>query len=93
MAARSVMRYVTYKIEADLTALPEYEAVCVTGDDADCGARPACSVDLDELAAWVLSHTAETGHTRYRRGLHDYAVVVPADSTQCRVVPSGSGRL
>ena len=87
------MRYVTYKVEADLTALPEYEAVCVTGDDADCGARSVRCADLDAVGAWVLSHAKETGHTRYQRALRDYAVVVPADGTRCRVVPSGSSRL
>jgi hypothetical protein len=91
MVTRSVLRYVTYRIRSDDSALPEHEAVCVTGDAEDCGAKsPRCG-DLDELAAWVLGHTKESGHTRFRRALHDYMRVVPADGTPCRVVPSGSG--
>jgi hypothetical protein len=91
MGARSVMRFVVYTVKEDESAEHEYEAVCVTGLDADCGARSPCCADLDALAVWQLDHAKETGHRHFRRTVHDYSLVVPVDGSACRLVPTGSG--
>ncbi|MEU0389231.1 DUF7848 domain-containing protein [Streptomyces chartreusis] len=64
-------------ITADETAMPEYEAVCVTGDDKDCGAASGPLEGADELARWMAEHTRDTGHSRYRRAYCEYALVEP----------------
>jgi hypothetical protein len=89
MAPRSVLRFVPYRIAPDPLSEPEYEAVCVSGDKADCGAASGTGGTPMGVAAWQFTHTGETGHTRFRRSFHEYTVTEPADGSACSVVPRG----
>ncbi|MFD3512485.1 hypothetical protein [Streptomyces sp. NPDC058657] len=91
MSTRSVMRYVTYKLHQDESAEPEYESVCVTGEDSDCGATSRRCAGLDDLGAWQVDHAKQTGHTRFRNALAQYVVLAPVDGSACTVVPTRSG--
>jgi hypothetical protein len=76
---RRIFRYVPYTIVQDATAEPEYEARCVSGDEADCGAGSGPHRDPAQVEEWQRRHTQETRHSRYRRNFADYAVLEPAD--------------
>jgi hypothetical protein len=76
---RRIFRYVPYSIVQDATAEPEYEARCVSGDEADCGAASGPCDGPAEVEEWQRTHTQETRHTRYRRSFMDYAVMEPAN--------------
>ncbi|WP_254398776.1 hypothetical protein [Streptomyces sp. AC602_WCS936] len=72
---RRVFRYVPFTIVQDQSALPEYQARCVAGDDADCGATSGPCPTPTDVEEWQRRHTQETRHTRYRRCFADYAVL------------------
>ncbi|MFE7896633.1 hypothetical protein ACFU3E_03645 [Streptomyces sp. NPDC057424] len=74
-AGRRIFRYVPYTIVQDASALPEYEARCVSGDDADCGAGSGLRSAPAEVEEWQRRHTQKTRHLRYRRCFADYAVL------------------
>ena len=76
---RRIFRYVPYTIVQDATAEPEYEAPCVSGNEADCGAGSGPRNAPAEVEEWQRRHTQETRHTRYRRDFADYAVMEPVD--------------
>ncbi|MFF4985134.1 hypothetical protein ACFY3O_34455 [Streptomyces sp. NPDC001046] len=72
---RRVFRYVPYTIVQDPSAQPEYEARCVSGEEADCGAGSGVRSAPAEVEEWQRRHTQETRHLRYRRCFADYAVL------------------
>ncbi|GAB2721291.1 hypothetical protein [Streptomyces bullii] len=72
---RRVFRYVPYTIVQDPSAEPEYEARCVSGEEADCGAASGPCPGPEEVEEWQRRHTQDTRHTRYRRSFADYAVL------------------
>ncbi|MEV5437820.1 hypothetical protein AB0K80_17655 [Streptomyces sp. NPDC052682] len=72
---RRLFRYVPYAIVQDPSAEPEYEARCVSGEEADCGASSGPCRGPEEVEEWQRRHTQETRHTRYRRSFADYAVL------------------
>ncbi|MFD5160415.1 hypothetical protein ACFWMJ_20460 [Streptomyces hawaiiensis] len=74
-SGRRVFRYVPYTIVQDPSALPEYEARCVSGEEADCGAGSGPCRAPGEVEEWQRRHTQETRHLRYRRSFADYAVL------------------
>ncbi|MGW0332355.1 DUF7848 domain-containing protein [Streptomyces sp. NPDC003011] len=74
-AGRRIFRYVPYSIVQDASAQPEYEAYCVSGDEADCGAGSGPCGTPGEVEEWQRRHTQETRHPRYRRSFADYAVL------------------
>ncbi|MGC9536319.1 hypothetical protein [Streptomyces sp. UG1] len=74
---RRTFRYVPYSIVQDATAMPEYEARCVSGDEEECGAESGLRLDPTEVEEWQRRHTQETRHLRYRRSFGDYAVLEP----------------
>ncbi len=74
-AGRRVFRYVPYSIVQDPSARPEYEAYCVSGEEADCGASSGPCQAPAEVEEWQRRHTQETRHLRYRRSFADYAVL------------------
>jgi len=76
---RRVFRFVPYAIVQDATAEPEYEARCVSGDEADCGAGSGPRNGPAEVEEWQRRHTQETRHLRYRRNFADYAVLEPVE--------------
>ncbi len=87
MTVRKTLRFVPYRIAPDPLSEPEYEAVCVSGDDADCGAASGTGETPMGVAAWQFTHSAETGHTRFRRTFHEYTVTEPADGSECAIAP------
>ena len=68
------LRFKPFTIRQDPEAAEQYEAVCVAGDDADCGASSGKRTDPDPVELWMIDHTARTGHERFRRTFSDYAV-------------------
>ncbi|NGN68437.1 hypothetical protein G5C51_31640 [Streptomyces sp. A7024] len=64
-------------ITADQAAEAEYEAVCVSGDEEDCGEASGPLTDADALTRWMAEHTRDTGHQRFRRAYCEYAHVEP----------------
>ncbi|WNI19917.1 hypothetical protein [Actinacidiphila sp. ITFR-21] len=78
MATRR-FRFQNYTIAADDSALPEFHAVCVTGEDADCGADSGRHASAAELDRWMAEHARDAGHTRFRRSEWTYAEVQPGD--------------
>ncbi|MFE5036439.1 hypothetical protein [Streptomyces sp. NPDC056683] len=74
---RRFFRFVPYLITQDLTAEPEYEAFCVSGEEADCGAASGPCGSPEAVEEWQRGHTRDTRHQRYRRSFTDYAVLEP----------------
>ncbi|WP_236242883.1 hypothetical protein [Streptomyces sp. CC228A] len=62
-------RFREYHVTAvvDPMTLPTFAAVCVTGEDHDCGATSGELHTEDELTRWIAEHCAETGHDFYHR--------------------------
>lgn len=77
--SRAVLRFMPYKIREDRTSMPTYGAVCVSGDDADCGAESGQHVDTKPVDTWMARHRAQTGHARYQQVFISYATVEPKD--------------
>ncbi|WP_442807303.1 DUF7848 domain-containing protein [Streptomyces sp. NBC_01751] len=77
MSPRTVLRFVDYVATQDTTAEVLFSATCVTGDDADCGAKSGLRGSLDDLTRWMGEHCRDTGHTRFTRAYADYATVEP----------------
>ncbi|MFB7499202.1 hypothetical protein ACFC09_31710 [Streptomyces sp. NPDC056161] len=86
---RRVFRYVPFTIEQDPTAEPEYEARCVSGDDAECGAESGTHSGPEPVEEWQRRHTQETGHRRCWRDFGDYAVLRPPPELAGCVRPVG----
>jgi hypothetical protein len=74
---RTVYRFQPFTIRQDTTALPTYEARCVAGEEADCGASSRQETDPAPVERWMAEHTRDTGHFRFRRVFADYADVSP----------------
>ncbi|WP_444465642.1 DUF7848 domain-containing protein [Streptomyces afghaniensis] len=70
-----MFRYVPYSIVQDASAVPEYQAYCVSGEEEDCGASSGPRQTPAEVEEWQRRHTQETRHLRYRRSFADYAVL------------------
>ncbi|MGW7001842.1 DUF7848 domain-containing protein [Streptomyces sp. NPDC054933] len=64
-----------WTIHRDPTALPIYEAECVTGETADCCAASGSKHSIGEVGEWMETHLKETGHTRYLRIFSDCAIM------------------
>ncbi|WP_320783159.1 hypothetical protein [Streptomyces sp. CRN 30] len=68
-------RWAPFTIVPDASARPEYEARCVSGEEADCGAGSGARHSPSDVEEWQRRHTQETRHTRYRRSFADYTVL------------------
>ncbi|OCC09543.1 hypothetical protein [Streptomyces sp. PTY087I2] len=79
MGTSKTFRFRNYDIRTDDTAEPTYSAECVTGDDADCGARSGEEVERDKLNKWIAEHVRDTGHERFRVTTANYAVATPGE--------------
>jgi hypothetical protein len=64
-------REYTVRPAPDPLTLPTFTAVCVTGDDRDCGAASGELHDPDELTQWIATHCAQTGHELYERTVRE----------------------
>ncbi|MER7817413.1 hypothetical protein [Streptomyces sp. NPDC096153] len=67
MHAAKTYRLRNYRVTPDETALPSYQAVCVSGEEADCGADSTDQPDEEALTRWMAEHTRDTGHDRFKR--------------------------
>jgi hypothetical protein len=70
-------REYTVRTKADPLTLPTFQAVCVTGDDHDCGATSGDVHSTDELVRWIASHCAETKHELYERTARETVCAEP----------------
>ncbi|MET7716028.1 hypothetical protein [Streptomyces sp. NPDC005407] len=74
---RAGYRFVDYKVREDATAERTREAVCVVGEDSDCGISSGELVDEEKVTRWMAEHRRDTGHSRFKRLFTDYATVEP----------------
>ena len=74
--SRAVYRFVDYVTRQDPTGELSWSAVCVSGDEADCG-ESSGEADEETAVKWMAEHTRDTGHKHYRRTFVDYATVEP----------------
>ncbi|WP_060177073.1 hypothetical protein [Streptomyces sp. IMTB 1903] len=67
--ARKRYRFREYHVTTvvDPMTLPTFTAVCVTGEDHDCGATSGELHAEDELTRWIAEHCAQTSHDFYHR--------------------------
>ena len=66
-STRYRFREYSVHMEADPLALPTFRAVCVTGEEANCGASSEDVHSDGELLRWISRHCARTGHKQYER--------------------------
>lgn len=85
--ARTRFRFVSYEIRPDDTAEHEFEARCVYGDEAECGAESGLHPDPAEVDEWQRHHTQETRNTRYRRSRSDYQIWKPTEPVPPPIEP------
>ncbi|MEE1734038.1 MULTISPECIES: hypothetical protein [Streptomyces] len=72
-------RFRTYDISPDPMSETTFAAACVSGDDADCGATSGEQVEKTDVERWIAEHVRDTGHSRYRRTMADYALAEPGE--------------
>lgn len=77
MSPRLVIKFVEYVTRQDPTGEVAWSAVCVSGDDSDCGEESGPKPDDQAVIDWMSEHRARTGHARYRRRFEDYALTEP----------------
>ncbi|MER5275669.1 hypothetical protein ABT025_07915 [Streptomyces sp. NPDC002809] len=68
-ATRGRYRFREYHVTTvpDPLALPGHEAVCVTGEEHNCGAASGTLHTPDELTRWIAAHCAQTGHELFEQ--------------------------
>jgi len=66
---RGRYRFREYRVTTvpDPVALPAFEAVCVTGEERNCGATSGTLHSTDELTRWIAGHCAQSGHELYEQ--------------------------
>ncbi|MBK6015816.1 hypothetical protein [Streptomyces sp. MBT53] len=64
-------------VNADELAYPEFQAVCITGDNAACGQTSGLVEDVAEVTEWMARHTRDTGHQQFRHAYWVYVTVEP----------------
>ncbi|EST35389.1 hypothetical protein [Streptomyces roseochromogenus] len=74
---RAVLRFVDYKTIRDPLGEVTYQARCVSGNDEECGAESMVLGGDEAVNDWMVEHTAQTGHERFKRTFEDYALVEP----------------
>ncbi|WP_435897461.1 DUF7848 domain-containing protein [Streptomyces tsukubensis] len=76
---RATYRFRDYEISTDPSSpLPAHSAVCVTGEDSDCGAATSEEhATEDAVAEWIAEHSRDTGHDLYRKAITEYVRSVP----------------
>lgn len=72
---RAVLRFMNYTTTQDPTGELSWAALCVSGEDADCGANSGSKTDQDEVIRWMSEHCRDSGHDRFWRMFTDYAMV------------------
>ncbi|WP_335939935.1 DUF7848 domain-containing protein [Streptomyces sp. PTD5-9] len=72
---RATYRFRQYGVTPDELAEPVFQAVCVSGEETDCGADSGDQGDEAALARWMAEHTRDTGHERFRAAPWSYVMV------------------
>ncbi|HEY0690707.1 MAG TPA: hypothetical protein VGD71_16905 [Kribbella sp.] len=72
---RSTYRFREYEITPDPLGVPDHQAVCVSGDDTECGADSETQPEGEALGRWMAEHTRDTGHLRFRVAQWGYALM------------------
>ena len=72
MGITTTMRFRNYEIKPDPSGLPLLAAVCVSGDEVECGAASDEQTDPEKVGRWMAQHLQDTGHDRYQRRYADY---------------------
>lgn len=72
---RGAYRFREYGVAPDELAETAVQAVCVSGEEEDCGADSGDRPDGAALTRWMAEHTRDTGHRRFRVASWSYAVV------------------
>ncbi|MEU1176594.1 hypothetical protein ABZ464_02910 [Streptomyces sp. NPDC005820] len=72
---RAVIRFVDYETNRDPQGEVTFKALCVSGDEEECGAESEVCGDDESANTWMAKHTAKTGHKRFKRTCEDYALV------------------
>ncbi|MEY9871032.1 hypothetical protein ABH931_000486 [Streptacidiphilus sp. MAP12-33] len=69
MGTTTRYRFREYSVRtvADPCSLPALSAVCVTGEEADCGASSGEVHSAEELVRWIAEHCAQTQHELFER--------------------------
>ncbi|WP_406094702.1 hypothetical protein [Kitasatospora purpeofusca] len=69
MGATRSYRFRKYHVATaiDSLTLPTFEAVCVSGEERDCGATSGELHTPEELTRWIAGHCAQTGHQSYEQ--------------------------
>ncbi|GAA0447459.1 hypothetical protein GCM10009544_07820 [Streptomyces stramineus] len=86
---RRRFRYVPFTIAQDASAWPEYSAVCVSGEESECGAASGQLHTPAGVEDWMRRHMQATGHVRYGRDFRDYAQLAPSDDADVTRVARG----
>ncbi|WP_445276214.1 DUF7848 domain-containing protein [Streptomyces noursei] len=68
-SARGCYRFREYHVTTtpDPLALPAFTALCVIGEERNCGATSGTLHTPDELTRWIAEHCATTGHELYEQ--------------------------
>lgn len=69
------MRFVESKTTKDPAGEDTWRAVCVSGDEKECGVASPEMGGENAVVKWMTVHAATTGHLRFKRSFSDYAVV------------------
>ncbi|TDU02489.1 hypothetical protein EDD99_0882 [Streptomyces sp. 846.5] len=72
MGTTTTMRFRNYEIKPDPSGLPLLAAVCVSGEETECGATSDEQTDPQKVGRWIAQHLQDTGHDRYQRRYADY---------------------
>ncbi|MFD9151946.1 DUF7848 domain-containing protein [Streptomyces albidoflavus] len=72
---RATYRFRQYVVTPDELAEPAFQAVCVSGEQTDCGADSGDQEDEEALTRWMTEHTRDTGHGRFRVAPWSYVMV------------------
>ena len=79
MGTRTTLRFRNYEIKPDPTGLPLLAAVCVSGDESECGAASDEQTDPERVGRWMAQHVHDTGHSRFQRHYADYVTAELGD--------------
>ncbi|MFJ8699500.1 hypothetical protein ACIREH_09720 [Streptomyces ardesiacus] len=63
------------KAVKDAAGEDTWRAVCVSGDDNECGVDSGEMGGEGAVVKWMTVHAATTSHTRFKRSFSDYAIL------------------
>jgi hypothetical protein len=88
-----VVRLVNYAVRQDPLGEVEYAALCVYGQEAECGATSGPQDCPSAVEEWMHKHTRETRHSRYQRTWSDFVVWEPKEEVPPPLEPARVDRV